>query len=355
MSSRAGSPSTVTARLRLRPLREPDEQAVRAAHESIRQHDEFDFALGLRPGMSWSQYLQALDDYRRGVNLPDGLVPATFLAAAVGGELVGRVSIRHTLNDYLRQRGGHIGYAVLAQHRRRGYGTEMLRQSLSVAYDLGIDRILITCDDTNLGSRRIIETCGGTFESITPWTDGTLQRRYWIRHLGSTTRPRDRPARGEGVESVDRKECAPMPQMSLFDHLTADATRDGVQQLVVGAVIACDGKVLLLRRPSDDFMGGIWELPSGKVEPGEELDRALIREVKEETGLDVLRIGTYLGAFDYISGSGKKSRQFNFTVDVYAAEPVALQEHDDYAWIDPTGEPPVTEAVKPILQRYQAE
>jgi 8-oxo-dGTP diphosphatase len=141
--------------------------------------------------------------------------------------------------------------------------------------------------------------------------------------------------------------------IALIEQLTTGATNDGVQQLVVGAVVRHDGKVLLLQRPEHDFMGGIWELPSGKVEPGESLDQALIREVKEETGLSVTALRTYLGSFDYQSGSGKKSRQFNFAVDVDSSEPVKLQEHDAYTWTSLTEEAPVTDAVRDVLAAYQ--
>lgn len=144
-----------------------------------------------------------------------------------------------------------------------------------------------------------------------------------------------------------------MDQPELLEQLTAEAERDGVQQLVVGAVVQHDGKVLLLQRPEDDFMGGIFELPSGKVEAGEALDAALKREVKEESGLSVSAIRDYLGSFDYQSGSGKKSRQFNFAVDVAAPEPVILQEHDAYVWTALTEEPPVTDAVKEVLSKYR--
>ncbi|MEV6925331.1 NUDIX hydrolase [Dactylosporangium sp. NPDC051485] len=146
-----------------------------------------------------------------------------------------------------------------------------------------------------------------------------------------------------------------MIQRSLIDQLTAEARAGGVQQLVVGAVVANDGAILLLRRPTDDFTGGIYELPSGKVEPGEILDEALSREVKEESGLDIGEITSYLGSFDYTSGSGKKSRQFNFAVTVAATEPVILQEHDEYRWTPITDEPPVTDAVKGVLARYREE
>lgn len=144
-----------------------------------------------------------------------------------------------------------------------------------------------------------------------------------------------------------------MTDLALIEQLTAEAAADGVQQLVVGAVVEHDGRVLLLRRPEDDFMGGIFELPSGKVELGESVDVALVREVAEETGLDVASIRDYLGSFDYTSGSGKKSRQFNFVVDVAAGGPVRLQEHDEFRWVAIAEEPQVTDAVKVVLERYR--
>ncbi|MBF6216298.1 GNAT family N-acetyltransferase [Nocardia puris] len=172
--------STAVETVRLRPLQETDENVVRAAHSDLARGDSFPFALGLEPEMSWADYLRAREDQRQGVNLPDGIVASTFLLATVDGQVVGRTSIRHTLNDGLRRRGGHIGYAVLPQYRQRGYGTAILRRSIVVARSTGIDRILLTCDDSNLGSRRIIEACGGVLESTEPWTNGTLMCRYWI-------------------------------------------------------------------------------------------------------------------------------------------------------------------------------
>lgn len=144
-----------------------------------------------------------------------------------------------------------------------------------------------------------------------------------------------------------------MIDSGLLDQLVEEADLDGVAQLVVGAVVEDDGKVLLLRRPADDFMGGIFELPSGKAEPGEDLKSALVREVEEETGLQVAVATAYLGSFDYLSGSGKKSRQFNFVVAVEATEPVVLQEHDEFQWAPIEEELPVTDAVKTVLETYR--
>ncbi|WP_372405421.1 NUDIX hydrolase [Streptomyces luteireticuli] len=122
---------------------------------------------------------------------------------------------------------------------------------------------------------------------------------------------------------------------ALLDDLASAAERDGVAKTVVGAVLADhDGKVLLLHPPADDYLGGLWELPSGGVDTGETLVEALRREVAEETGLTVTDISGYLGYFDYRSGSGRATRPFNFTATV-TGETVTLTEHDAHLWAEP--------------------
>jgi predicted acetyltransferase len=143
--------------------------------------DGFTFGLDLGPGMAWDTYLKTLGEQRAGVNLPADRVPAAFLVADVAGEIVGRASIRYSLNDFLAREGGHIGYCVLPAHRRRGYATEILRQSLIIARANGVGRVLVICDEDNAGSRGAIETCGGQLESIAGIAASAPRiRRYWI-------------------------------------------------------------------------------------------------------------------------------------------------------------------------------
>lgn len=166
--------------LRLRPVRIEDEAAALSGHAAM-QADGFTFLLSYDSAMAWAGYVQLLQDQLCGKNVREGWVPSTFLFAIVDGAIVGRVDIRHSLNAFLAKFGGHIGYGVLPQFRKRGYAKEMLRQALIVARSLGIDRVLVTCDDDNVASARTIERCGGVLEStVLNEADEVYKRRYWI-------------------------------------------------------------------------------------------------------------------------------------------------------------------------------
>lgn len=109
------------------------------------------------------------------------IVPETILWAVSGNEYVGRISIRHELTDSLRIVGGHIGYDTVPSYRGQGVAGQMLSQALPIAYDLGLKKVLITCDDTNTASIRVIEKNGAVLEavrSIAP--EKPAKRYYWI-------------------------------------------------------------------------------------------------------------------------------------------------------------------------------
>lgn len=107
---------------------------------------------------------------------PDpGLVACTYFWMVEEGEYAGTIALRHELNDFLYDFGGHVGYSVRPSMRGRGFARQALREVLEVAWDMGIDRVLITCSEDNEASRRVIEACGGKQEDIRGG-----KRRFWI-------------------------------------------------------------------------------------------------------------------------------------------------------------------------------
>jgi predicted acetyltransferase len=167
--------------LSLRLPREDEDQEFLRAHQATTP-DVPSFLHYYEEGMPLARYLEILRQYARGEHLPPGQVPSTFLFGFVGPRIVGRVSIRHELNAFLLRVGGHIGYAVVPEFRRRGYATAMLVLSVRFARErFGIERVLLTCDDDNVGSIRTIEKSGGVLENVVSGPDLVKpRRRYWI-------------------------------------------------------------------------------------------------------------------------------------------------------------------------------
>ena len=144
--------------------------------------------------------------------------------------------------------------------------------------------------------------------------------------------------------------------MNDFDYLLEKAKEEKIEKNVVGSVIVNrQGKILIMSRKSDDFMGGIDELPSGNMEKGEDITTALAREVKEETNCDMQRILYYIDSFDYKSGSGKNARQYNFAIKVKETDNIVLTEHESYSWQtveEIINNPKITHEVKNTIKRY---
>ncbi len=108
--------------------------------------------------------------------LPAGHVHSDYYWVTEGLDMVGFVAVRHSIdNEFLRTQGGHIGYSIRPSCRRRGHASRALGLALDRARELGLERVLLTCNEDNVGSSRTIEARGGRFESV---LNG--KKRYWI-------------------------------------------------------------------------------------------------------------------------------------------------------------------------------
>ncbi len=134
---------------------------------------------------NFAAFVQQQKDYAKGINLPDGWVPASTFWVVRKNEILGVCNIRHRLIEKLRDFGGHIGYSIRPSQRNKGYGTLMLKLALEKAREVGIDGVLITCDKDNIASQRVILKNGGVLDSES-YSDqaGRITQRYWIELCG---------------------------------------------------------------------------------------------------------------------------------------------------------------------------
>ncbi|WP_338656157.1 GNAT family N-acetyltransferase [Sporosarcina psychrophila] len=147
-------------------MKEWDESRITPSSFNVAGHEDYE------------TYLEALQIRESG----DGKwVPSTnYFLVGYNDRILAMVDIRHDLTDYLHNVGGHIGYGVRPAERRKGYATWILAEALKKCGELGIDRVLVTCNEDNIGSAKTIEKNGGIEDKSFIEEDGTVVRRFWI-------------------------------------------------------------------------------------------------------------------------------------------------------------------------------
>jgi predicted acetyltransferase len=165
-----------TVRLRDSWLASRDEwgHGVNQSGSGLRADDDVDTVAGFSEWIGWL-HRQADSS----LSLPDGRVPATYWWIVQDDTYLGAITLRHALNDFLLRAGGNIGYGVRPSARGRGLATWALREVLPTAQALRLGKVLVTCDDDNAASARVIEKAGGVLEDVRQ-TELGLTRRYWI-------------------------------------------------------------------------------------------------------------------------------------------------------------------------------
>lgn len=163
----------------VRPSARYKDSFIAAVYEYIREKG----AINWHPEILRTRFGEYLRVLQQAESDPlAGMVPASrFWLIIDGGGYIGDVDIRHCLNESLKRFGGHIGYKIRPSFRQRGCGALICKLGIEQARLLGIGDILITCDDDNIGSYKIIEANGGVLRDRIDNGRGVLTRRYWIR------------------------------------------------------------------------------------------------------------------------------------------------------------------------------
>lgn len=162
-------------------LRKPDEgmeKEIIAFNEEWEKSGEklVPYAARLR-GMDFEDWLKNVKLME--THAPVGFVNSSLYFLLNGDRILGAIDIRHSLNEYLKGVGGHIGYGVRPSERRKGYATLMLSLALPMAKELGLKKMLITCNKGNIASERTIRNNGGVLEN--ELEDGDeIVLRFWI-------------------------------------------------------------------------------------------------------------------------------------------------------------------------------
>ena len=166
-------------------LVEPDlsyaDEIIKYKEESLAESPIINGSAGLDRLSSIEDWLKELKKRSCEDTVPKGLVPSsTYLAVREKDNyIVGMIDIRHYLNEYLTQVGGHIGYGVRKTERNKGYAKQMLKLALEKCKELKIKKVLITCDEDNIASEKVILSANAKFEDIRN-VDGENKKRFWI-------------------------------------------------------------------------------------------------------------------------------------------------------------------------------
>jgi predicted acetyltransferase len=131
---------------------------------------------------AFDELLRKLSDCANGIGVPDGFVAhSSFWLVRDESEIVGVSNLRHELTPALRLEGGHIGFGIRPSLRGKGFGTEILRQTLSRAKSRGLKKVLLTCAKENVASASVIVANGGILESEAFHAPrNEVLQRYWI-------------------------------------------------------------------------------------------------------------------------------------------------------------------------------
>lgn len=149
----------------LRAPKLTDKLAFMRFYQNYVENDPENVSFHTQGFEDFDKHIQLIQFLSRGEHLPKHAVPTTQLwAFNQAGEMVGTLSIRHNISNlYLENEAGHIGYDVAPKFRGRGYAKIMLKLAQTEMKKIGLEKVLITCQDNNIASKKVILDSGGIY------------------------------------------------------------------------------------------------------------------------------------------------------------------------------------------------
>ena len=126
-------------------------------------NEDYNGAFFIKNIIDYEDKIKELDNASNGILDNPAFVPYTCYVFIKENKIVGVGSVRHYLNEYLEKFGGHIGYSIRPTERKKGYGSKALELLINQAKEMNIEKILITCNINNIGSKKVIENNNGKF------------------------------------------------------------------------------------------------------------------------------------------------------------------------------------------------
>jgi len=165
------------------PSKKFERKALKYIKEFLKHNSEINGVGGLNRYDNYDEWLLKLEKDLDIPNIPEGKVPANtyFFIRTQDSKIIGMITIRHKLNEFQFNRGGHIGYSIRPTERKKRYGTLMLKLGLEKCRELNLSKVLITCDKINVASAKVIQNNNGILENeVFSETFSEIIQRYWV-------------------------------------------------------------------------------------------------------------------------------------------------------------------------------
>lgn len=166
-------------------LKEPSKEFEAAAMALITEYlengeDHINGTSGIMRYGSYDEWLNIILARGKGTTAHGVAASTYFTVRKCDGKIIGTIQLRRELDADLAKHGGHIGYGIRPSERKKGYGNQQLRLVLEKAKELGLDKVMISCNKSNTASAKVITDNGGILTYEGPDEEYGMIQIYWI-------------------------------------------------------------------------------------------------------------------------------------------------------------------------------